>query len=184
MSVTIENESAYPIYSVKVRWVQDIDPSYDPSPWQVEGLPKGRIWNRTGWDSMYRKVRKLEEIKAELLREWWPKYEKKGKNPSEPEILVAFARSETWCPSWFSHWTFDAGLDDAAILRSFDAYVERMQEANRLISGESDSPVCLMGAEDRYRWAGIKTENVADGYTDPPCRCPGCKARGIVRIDL
>ena len=37
MSVTIENESAYPIYSVKVRWVQDIDPSYDPSPWQVEG---------------------------------------------------------------------------------------------------------------------------------------------------
>lgn len=169
----------YPIYNINIRWTQDTEGEL--APYLVDGLPVGRMRNAASWETMYREARDLEEIKKELLLDWWPRYKKKGLNPSEPDILVTFERQETWCPGWFCHWTFDTEPDDATVCASFDAYVERMQESNYRISRYPDNPVCLMGAEDRWRWHGTRTGDASE-HTEPPCRCEHCRKRGVVVI--
>jgi hypothetical protein len=184
----LPGEKCYPIYYVDVRWSEDVDEKYGPpEPWQTAGLPLGRIWNSTGWDTMFREVRDFADIEAETLREWWPTFATKMPNPSDPDILVKFVRWEVWCPSWFSHWTFDVGMSDADVLGSFIRYVDRTEMANRreghMADGYWHDPYCLMGAEDRWRWHGCVDGNPQGERTEPPCRCPACKKRGIVRVD-
>jgi hypothetical protein len=40
-----------------------------------------------------------------------------------------------------------------------------------------ENGLCLMGAEDHWRWRG---EREGD---PPPCRCEGCKKCGFIRIN-
>lgn len=39
-----------------------------------------------------------------------------------------------------------------------------------------------MGAEDRWRW-GAASENGDNNQDPPPCRCYGCKDRGVIAIN-
>ena len=170
-------ETKYPIYSVSVRWVQDVEG--DPHPRSIEGLPPGRMRNVTGWNKMYREEQDLVGIDNELRRDRWPNY-KKGNNPSEPIIEIKLLCWDTWCSGWFSHYTFDVGLDDAAVLASFERYVDRIQFSDR---SETEKGGLLMGAEDRWRWHGYVDGNPQSERTEAPCRCPECKKQGLVRID-
>ena len=177
----IDDEQAYPIYNVTVRWTQDIKSEYDPSDWQVKDLPKGRMYNSTGFRRIYKEEQNIKTLKQEIENEWIPKYfntkvEKHRLpivNPKDVEIDVKFVRYETWCLEWFCHKTFDNGRSDEEHLASFERFVRRMQQL-----GEKE--YCLMGAEDRWRWSGI-TDN--GKKTPPPCRCAGCKKAGVVRIN-
>jgi hypothetical protein len=180
-----------PIYNLRFRWNEDgeHDPKY---PKWHEGLPEGRVWNSTSVYKMYRTDPGLAAVEQDA-RDWWEPYKvsdkREGKNPSEPEITVEFIRNETWALSWFSHWTFDVGQSDAEALASFERFVARMQRLNaderKYIETEHGGywhdAYCLMGAEDRWRWAGVRDDG---GNTTPaPCRCDGCKKLGFLRID-
>lgn len=76
----------------------------------------------------------------------------------------------TWALTWFGHMTFRCPEipDAGAALASFEKYVR---------SAEHDPEICLMGAEDRWRWRG---ENPGD---PAPCECRSCVDLGIWRID-
>jgi hypothetical protein len=128
-------------------------------------------------------------------QEWWTKLLEKQKekadlHPSDVELTVTFLRYETWCLTWFSHYTFDDGRSDVDFIRSFEKFVGRMEclnERARYKHGRDTDAYCLMGAEDRFRWTARAkgTGIVGCGETtgEPPCRCEGCKAAGVVRID-
>jgi len=146
------------------------------------------MWDSKQWYEMPKEIVTFDEIVATTLAKWWPgiKEENEDKNPADPKVEVTFRRWETWCPGWFSHWTWDTGLPDAQVLDSFRNHVWRTEEVNRqegkTVDGHWQEPYCLMGAEDRCRWHGFVTGNPADGKTDPPCRCPYCKQRGVIKI--
>ncbi len=183
----LPGEKAYQVCHVAVRWSMDIgdrDVSGDPA-WMFDDLPDGRMWNSAGSSVMPKALSTFEEIAESKEREWWPVYQKKGGNPADLSFSVTFQRWETWCLSWFEHWTWDIGLSESEVLASFERFVMRTEEANRreskLVNGYRTEPYCLMGAEDRYRWKGTTTGE-PDEYTDPPCRCPHCKEQGVVRI--
>jgi hypothetical protein len=86
---------------------------------------------------------------------------------------------DEWCLTWFAHYTFDTGQTDEEILKSFNRFVNKyMNEIKKTQSS-------LMGAEDRWRWAGLKYpdgKNAAAIQVDPPCRCEFCKEAGVIRI--
>ncbi len=181
----MKGEAMYPIYSFAVRWAEDGEqnPEYKH---RREGLPDGRIWNGMQSYHMFRKPLSEKELN-EKAREWWTKgRDAEGrnerpsiasKNPGDCVVTALFVRNETWCGSWFGHWTFDNGQTDEEVLASFTAFVDRMM----LLQDQDRNAYCLMGAEDRYRWCGTKTGE-PDERTDPPCRCKHCKEQGVIRI--
>jgi len=183
----LEGEKFYPIYNVHPRWPIDID--YDVSDYGetwFAGLPRGQMWDSASWYEMPKQPRPIPEIIEETTKTWWPKYEHKGVPRGEPTIQVDFIRWETWCGGWFDHWTHDIGLDDQQVLHSFSRFVMRMEELNqrevKIVNGYRQEAYCLMGAEDRHRWFGRIKGKGDNDQTDPPCRCPCCKKRGIVNI--
>lgn len=178
MYVPFDGEQAYPIYSFHAQWIEDgvHDNKY---PVHHEGLPEGRVWNSCQTYKMYREPLQRDAL-AKEAREWWekgfgdhPRY--RDKHLAGAVFEATFEREGTWCPGWFSHWTFDNGQSDNDILQSFGRFVMRMEEL-------PEGQYCLMGAEDRWRWCGT-TDGHADHRTEPPCRCPHCKAAGIVQIN-
>lgn len=81
-----------------------------------------------------------------------------------------------WVLTWFAHQTFRDDRSDQELYESFEDYVDQyrwMQEDrshSMMTSGEWEKRtgtkyVCLMGAEDRWRWK--------------LCECEPCKKRGI-----
>lgn len=135
------------------------------------------MWNGTGWHIMEKEDRPVEEIAAEITRDWWPQYAAKRLQPDDMTLTVELRERDTWCSGWFSHWTFDTGLSDTEVLSSFQDYVDRIQFSDR---SESEIGGLLMGAQDYWRLCA----HGPDGeQTPPPCRCKHCKAQGIVRID-
>lgn len=177
----------YPIYAVKAEWIQD-GKKHEQWPWQWEGLPAGRIRNRSSWIEMRRTPVLLSQLQLEKLEEWFPRYVshsfKKGgieiNNPSDLKISVEFVREEEWCLQWFGHYTFDVGQTDAEVMKSFSDYVDRIQEWNlrralELGQCHLHEVIPLMGAEESWRWKG-------ENNGDPPCRCEGCKKNGVIRI--
>jgi hypothetical protein len=176
MTEYIDGEQAYPIYNIAVMWQQDgvHDPNY---PRWNEGLEEGRIWNCTGFYRMYKTDPGEDNVLIEW-QEWWDRYVKEkleGKNPSRPAIKITRKFYETWCLTWFQHHTFDDGRSDDEFLRSFERYVQRHEQ-----NQDYNNPdyICLMGAEDRWRWKGDST---IEG-SKPPCRCSYCQEQGVVRI--
>ena len=113
----------------------------------------------------------------------------KGKNPGEFAVSVTLSHYDTWACGWFSHYTFrDRFGDPADVLRDFDDYVDRVQRAQEPYGDGPDSIkayeadtgkpwICLMGAEDRWRWSG---EEMGDRIA--PCRCSDCEKAGVWRI--
>jgi len=166
-----EDYPAYPIYDVKFKWPQE-----------GEGCPDGT--NGTSMILMLRE-KNISEVVQKSFNIVEELSEQHNVHPSEIDVKITFKRMEEWCLHWFNHWTFDCGLSDAEILKSFRDYVWRMGRLNRelqkyLIQEDGSrfyyDEICLMGAEDEWRWKG------ADD-TPAPCRCKHCKEQGVVRIN-
>ena len=187
--IEIEGERAYPIYSVRIYYTEDVNDENreyaNKSRIQPDGRAKAVLSNTV----MYKEEQGIEFVKQEAKRKQWFNFIKahergsveKGRmpidNPKLESIEVSLLRYERWCLSWFSHWTFDDGRSDEEYLRSFARFVIRMERIENY---------CLMGAEDEWRWHGVADDGETtdpNKYTDPPCRCKHCKAKGIVRID-
>jgi hypothetical protein len=83
------------------------------------------------------------------------------------------SRFETSCCGWFKRHTINRRQDDLAVLASFEQFVSRTQAA----IARGDSTLCLMKAEDRWRWRGKKPGDPA------PCRCDGLQKCGFFRIN-
>ena len=152
-----EGERAFPIYQINIFWSESYPPGAEDRIHRSDRLPlpDGRFWNNTGWDKMYPEDRDPEEIKAELLRDWWPKYveEKKLLEPANLSVTVTLKRRDVWCEGWFSHWTFDVGMSDQDVIASFERYVERVQRSNLT---ETEKGSMLMGAEDHSAVARLR----------------------------
>ena len=80
---------------------------------------------------------------------------------------------------------------DLDLYESFEKYVRRYEYQQNLSPDEivklGDKYICLMGAEDRWRWGHYKRnksgKRIEDDLIPGPCRCSGCKKAGIIRID-
>ncbi len=157
----------YPIYKIRYQWPQE-----------GKHCPNGT--NGTSASVMLREpsitdINGKAMVRAEMLAEEY------NLHPSEVDVKVGFERFEEWCCQWFNHWTWDRGLSDADVLASFERYVWRIERLNRhnphfTESGYQYDEICLMGAEDRWRWRAADDE-------DPPCRCEHCVEQGVVRIN-
>ncbi len=186
------DDPKYAIYRIDVKWVMDGSHEGEkPDSFWIRDLPEGRKRNGTGFTRMYRDDPGLEGIRQKVRDEWWPAFKKKGENPSEPTITIERQPDDCWCLTWFSHWTFDVGQSDAEALASFARFLERKgvpvfssYEYDRYYMPGSGA-YCAMGAEDRWRWRGLKSADGGhdeDNRTEPPCRCDGCRKHGIIRI--
>jgi hypothetical protein len=167
----MEGENKYPIYRVEIRWDQD----------DFED-------NCTGYATMY----KVDPTLSGAIRDAKHRWEKyiherhphtdpvplKEKHPKITKFEVWPQEYETWCLSWFSHYTFNTHLHDLELVHSFDEFCERKKKLNVQYGHfptdwrkDGHGPYyCLMGADERWRRKG-------------PCRCEHCQAFGIVRID-
>lgn len=157
----------YPIYFFSASWTQD------------EKIPGERTKNMTSSHGMFRQ--EIDDPLEEAFK-WWDKMDKtKFINIDDLTIDGQFERYDTWCLTWFSHFTFDIGQSDAEVLHSFQEYVDEKLDLNRkngkLVNGYWQEPFCLMGAEDRWRWCGAEPDG-----SKPPCRCKFCKEQGVIRI--
>lgn len=112
---------------------------------------------------------------------------------------------ESWVLGWFSHSTIDEGQDDEYFIQSFSEYVARVQIFNRehgeMVAFKDGTghywtePICLMGAEDRWRWHSLvypddfnpkdrdEYKRIGRDRDHLPCRCRFCKEQGIVQIN-
>jgi len=145
------NEKKYPIYTITSRWGKDF----------------------TATNIMFK--HHLSVIEKKLLISDFEKGLRK-KNSIEEDITteVKFLEFESWCITWFNHYTYNSSLSDEELLISFEEFVRRkmpMQEAlsRSFKDNNTDPHYCLMGAEDRWRWE--------------LCRCEKCQERGVVTID-
>lgn len=135
-----------------------------------------------GWlhfhDRMLRDISALPAEKPKWIDEATTKVHQKN-GPGPVEVKIEYRGRETWCLSWFSHWTFKT-MDAGAALASFGEYVRRWEDTQRLPAGAilklGDAYRCLMGAEDRFRWSG------ADG-AGAPCACEHCVRDDVWRIN-
>lgn len=185
------DDPRYPIYSVGVQWTQDGSDS-NPRNWWPTNPGEGRIWNQCAMSKMLREPCDPSELQREFRENWWPVYianDLRGQppiatlRPRDVSIRVSDARFETWCLTWFEHFTFDIGQSDEEALASFERYVRRydwMQDYP--YDNRPKGYLCLMGAEDRWRWHGAGKNGERDARTDPPCRCKHCKEQGVIRI--
>lgn len=176
-------DKKYPIYRVDIRWIEDdVDnhrEKYESTKKQSAVLPPGRRYNSSSGYRMFREKKEPRYIVTEAKEAWKGCEKYQARNPELIDITVKFIIKESWCLEWFCHWTFDDGQDDAEILASFQRYVDRMQRHNRK-HGRKESygwidVICLMGAEDRWRWRGMDD-------AEAPCRCEGCKKNKVIRI--
>jgi hypothetical protein len=164
-------EIKYPIYRFEARWTEKRVKMHDYD--DTHGLPATRFWNGTGFSRMFKEDQTRKQLDIVLL-EFWQKYERKGEEIELFSLHAELERRETWCLTWFSHYTFDVGQTDEEALDSFQSYVNRM-----LSIQDKDGIPTLMGAEDRWRWCGGGPD---DERMPAPCRCKYCKEQGVLRI--
>lgn len=165
-------EKTYPIFKVNIDLV--VDGEHDPKyPAWSEGLPEGRVRDRIYTVTGFPQEPTADEIRQRLdaIREQSLDRDRGCALPKlrdlHPEITsesIVYDRHDTWIDSWFSHYTFNTELSDGELLASFEQYV------NSHLSEHYAGEICLMGAEDQWRWKG-------------PCRCDACQKLGIVKID-
>jgi hypothetical protein len=185
----IDGETAYPIFTFSAKFTQKV--LENAADWQTKDQPEGRQSNSTSSIGIFYKEEVSGETLQKDLEKWWGKTkahyesEKGYEDIQDVELSFEYERNETWICEWFCHCTPDVGQSDEDALKSFQNYVYRIQDLNQKLRCEQDlsyhatpkGGVCLMGAEDRWRWRG---ENDARGV---PCRCKGCKDSGIIRIN-
>lgn len=181
----IEGERAYPLFAMTAHYERDCNPERQgtPSRWQIEGVAKGRIKDRSTWGA--RGFREWPD-EGELVK-WshdrWKQSLKRDdkyaiKKPTDLILTVTFRGWAVWWLCWFQHATFDVGLDDAGVLDSFQRHVGREVRRARHAGKEP----CLMGAEEHWRWCGAEPDKDSGDRSPPPCRCEHCKDQGLVRI--
>jgi hypothetical protein len=163
--ILLENEKIFPIFITSATWSQD-------------DLDRN---NGTSFYRMYPIGTTIEQARQDAIK-WWEELitsEKYAdKNPQLISLNVRFFANDTWCITWFSHYTLNTHLSDAELLTSFENFTTRKRVENYNNGHDYDDRrdeawgpfYCLMGAEDRWRWKD-------------PCRCASCQKRGLVRID-
>jgi len=167
----ISGEETYPIYSVFANWTEE----------KEDGV---RSPNSTAVTFMTKDPATVEEKSRyiESLRESLYSHDRRRpiKDIQDLDLHVKFIRRETWYCTWFTHQTFDTGKTDHEVLESFERYVTRYELIQDYYPNrQPEDYVCLMGAEDRWRWragSGPEDESLA------PCRCDKCKSAGVIRI--
>jgi hypothetical protein len=182
----IGDDRAWPLFSVNATYEQDLPTDkYKPSEWQTEGMPEGRIKSSSSWGSRGFREWPSQKALEEWARKLWGVALEKPRtefsriiNPANLVLVINFEGWSVWWLTWFQHETFDVGLDDAAVLASFQRHCDR--EIQR--AWEAGEEPCLMGAEDRWRWTGSEPSGDPDSNSPPPCRCEFCKRDGLVRI--
>jgi hypothetical protein len=180
-------DKLYPIYRVCLEWIQDDTKNYrekyDSAALRNSDLPPGRIRDANSVYNMYREEKDLTCILDNFKTVRLNHEDYKDKNLVFVTHEIKLVLYESWCPSWFSHWTFDDGQSDHEAIMSFERYIQRMETYNskngKMGKFGWEDAICLMGAEDRWRWKG-RDDN--DNETEPPCRCAGCKTLGVIRI--
>ena len=178
------DEKKYAIYNISAKWTHDFV------------LPEfSKNGDGTSFNIMLKEDPGISGANQKAMN-WWEKRIKEPhrnypKNEVFPtmeeanvqllELRAKFVRKETWCGTWFSHYTFNIHLSDDELLVSFASFIDRMMPFEKNLE-QWHSPnldketkakletYCLMGAQDNWRWKG-------------PCRCKDCIAQGVVRID-
>lgn len=185
----IDGEKAYPIYFVSFKFLQLLG-DRKVEEWHrlvTEPGEPTRFHNASSWYVMTKEKLAgvgLEQQIALIMRSFNENYP----DAKVLESTIKLVYWETWVIQWFSHATYDDGRTDAEFERSFSRYVNRHQVYQRdflqISRNELDVqrfgvqyPVCLMGAEDRWRW---RSNN--EDQEKIVCRCDGCKKWGVVRI--
>lgn len=185
----IGEDRAWPIYSVVlvVSYRERSDPL---APWEEKE-------ETTSWHVMKREEvteddlhQEAEKALSRIVETWNQGRDERGAPRMEDARVVSTEvkglRWETWCLDWFSHWTWDTGQTDRQALASFTRYVNRYRHMQDHFSPEvyGEDYICLMGAEDRWRWKGRDGDGTeGSGETRPPCRCGSCRELGIIRVD-
>lgn len=168
----------YPIYIFSAKWsqkgIQDIK-----YPNRHKGLPEGYIWNSTGFNKMFKEYQTEEQLKS-YIENWWDEYKNfkfdENQNIDNVQLNFQFLIEETFVCTWFTHECFDEGQTDEEFLNEFEQYVQRHEYYQDKMEYKNYK-ICLMGAEDRWRWnSGDKS------YNGIPCRCQHCKEQGLLRI--
>jgi len=150
--------------------------------------PPGRMW-----DSSISTRYLTREATPEDIAQWSDAetFMKSLRTPrpdwADFSATVTLKLRETWALTWFEHAQPDWGEPDHEVLASFSRYVDRIERYNRahLVRGEMEGymdPICLMGAEDRWRWHGASPDGKPETRSEPPCRCEGCRKHNVVRI--
>lgn len=185
----IADEQAYPVYRYTARISRLLTAKF------VEHVADSQLVrdpNASGVRFMDRVsgsvLRERELLPRELVAERMAV--RRGVLGSHPDAVfydITFELDywETWCVGWFSHRTFPRGRSDAELVASFSRYVDRHERYQDYLSDRVVDPdtkaVCLMGAEDRWRWCGEDRDRT-EGAT-PICRCAGCLEQGVVRVN-
>ena len=161
----------YPIYEITAKWNQD-----------CQEYPT----NSTGFSRMFKEVPTFEVIMEELHKWWnnnldaprdWSPDKKTLRqiNARLTELSFKYLRDDTWCISWFWHYTFNQFNNQAEAFNDFEIFVEGKESLNRNCDLPYDycktnnvERYCLMGAEDRWRWK--------------LCDCAKCKELGMTTI--
>jgi len=170
----LPGERIYPIYSFSAKWRVD-DAERDDG---------------TSHEQMFKIGFKHTDAHQYAL-DWWERLirsdVKWGGEKKVPyiergvellDLKCKYLGRDSWVLNWFNHMTLNVHLSDEDLLRSFRNYVDRITSQNERNghyhnnqNPSSKLPyVCLMGADDRWRWKG-------------PCRCEHCVRRGVTFID-
>ena len=185
----IDGDKVFPIYKITFMWEEDGEPNKEyPESWIVPEVTEGvRIKNSVGFSRMMKE--EINEIELnKYIQNLWNTYSAQGKvlskNPSNFTSSVRMFK-ESWNCTWFGHETFDLGQTDKEVLDSFERYVRRHEDYQGMYLDNPDrlpeNPICLMGAEDRWRWYGTQ-DKVTGEQTSAPCRCEACKESGKISI--
>lgn len=166
----------YPIYRFEARWTEKRVKmnEYD----DTHGLPVTRCWNGTSLYRMFKEDQSRQQLDVILL-EFWQKYEKRGEEVELFSLHAELERHESWCLTWFSHYTFDVGQTDEEAVLSFNRYVDRMTRMPGFEDFHNNNykGITLMGADEKWRWRSGSYD-----YDKIPCRCKLCKEQGVLRI--
>lgn len=194
----IDGERAFPIYSIHVEYTQIMSPdemrrrlfperqTYK-SQWRTAMELKWNVREHRQYDLTSAYIMPQDKLTPEL--ESGHTYDlvqavlKKRPDAHIIRATVKLIYWETWCLNWFSHHTHPLGRTDEELKQSWIRYVNRHDSYQRDLMGgrvrqdNGEYAVCLMGAEDRWRWRGENDD--AENYI---CRCKGCTSWGIVRV--
>lgn len=134
-------DPVFPLYRVRFFYEQGDGKEYvtslmkpwlyraDPGPEVVERQARER-WPGITWHHEPERTRRLVRVEVER----------------KPDVA--------WVLGWFSHETFRAGRTDAELRDSFERFVSKW-EPYQDIDGLQGGAPCLMGAQDRWRWAAF-----------------------------
>lgn len=111
-----------------------------------------------------------EEV-ARLARKVWPRINFRGEKIERRLVDIKVERKldTPWALAWFSHQTFRAGRTDEELRESFEQYVRQYEDMQDYVGEPPPGYVCLMGAEDRWRWK-------------PICECAACLRDDVAMI--